>query len=420
MRIWLIELRRSAVLWAIAPVTIGWVWLTFSRPFMWLGSWPAASAWATAPVSYAVIILGALVGAEAARRRMSAPAAALRMSPRGWVALAPHLAAGLSLALVPLGVALVAVAARNTGVAPPGTLWPSYVLFATAVAITALCAAHLIGFAVPSVLIGALAGAVVGFIATAYAEIPLSAPPTMDIGPARLTLAVLLAVASTALAVVIPAAIATTTSSRVLSGRRVAAGLAAIGFVVAVVASPLVGPVQVARPAPSSPTCSTTAPRLCVWPEHAAYLPILTPVAQRIAQAANGLLAVPDELFQEGLTDSPEATNTFSWLARDAGLWHASEGMANAILNTTYQPRGCWPQSEVGWEQLRDLTAQLSYWLTARGFAADRPAEYHGSFRDTRRAKDALRLDDAAQNQWAAVVIQQIDEIPCAITPPES
>jgi hypothetical protein len=270
------------------------------------------------------------------------------------------------------------------------------------------------------VLIGALAGAVVGFIATAYAEIPLSAPPTMDIGPARLTVAVLLALASIVLAVVVPAVIATTTSSRARSGSRAAAGLAATGVVVAVIAAPLAGPVQVARAAPSSPTCSTTAPRVCVWPEHATYLPLLTPVAQRIAQVADGVLTVPDELLQEGLTDSPDATNTFTWLARDAGLWHASEGMANAILNTTYQPRSCWPQSEAGWEQLRDLTAQLSYWLTVRGFAADRPAEYHGSFRDTTRARDALRLDDAAQQRWAAGIVQQIDEIPCAVTRPES
>jgi len=264
VRIWAIEMRHSAVVWAIVPVTIGWVWLSFSRSFMWLGAWPAASAWATAPVAYAVIVLGALVAAEAARRRVSAPTAAVRMSRRGWIAVSIHLGAGLVLSLVPMVCALVAVTVRNAGTAPSGNLWLSYVVFASAVAIAALCAAHLIGFAVPSVPIGALAGAAVGFIATAYAEIPLSGPPDMDISTTRLTVAVVIAIASILLAVVVPTRVVTTTSSRALSGYRVAAAVAALGCTVAVIASPMVGPVQSPRVAPSSPTCSTTTPRVCV------------------------------------------------------------------------------------------------------------------------------------------------------------
>jgi hypothetical protein len=240
----------------------------------------------------------------------------------------------------------------------------------------------------------------------------------MQISTTRLAAAVVIAIASLILAVWVPARVVTTTSSRARSRYRVAAAIAAIGCTVAVIASPMVGPVQVPRAAPSAPTCSTTTPRVCVWPEDSAYLPLLTPVAERVADASDGVLTVPDEFMQEGLASSPEAGNTFTWLALDAGVWQASEGLADAVLNTTYMPANCWPVTDAGWDKRRNLSNQLRYWLTARGYEDGRPVAFHGTFDDTASAQAALKGDEASQKLWAAGIVQQIKDMPCVVPQP--
>ncbi|WP_425955750.1 hypothetical protein [Xylanimonas sp. McL0601] len=412
---WWIELRRSSLVWAIVPLAVGWVWLTFSRSQMWLGAWPAATANAAAPTGYAVIVLGALVAAEAARRRVNAPAAALRLSRHGMLAVAMQLSVGVVLSLIPMAVALAAVTIRNAGSAPPGHLWWSYVTFATVALVAALSAAHLIGSAGPSVPIAALAGAGAGYIVPAYADIPLNAPPNLGLSTTRLWVLVTIAVVALICAALVPSIATMASPGRTHTLGRTLAGACAVAGVVAVVFAPAAGPIQVARPVPEDPVCSTARPRVCVWPEHAAYLPLLTPVAARIAQAADGVLTVPDTFLEEGLSDNAYAPNTFSWMAPRDGVWSAAEGMGGDVLNTTSSANNCWPDNDADWNRLRALTSQLSYWLAARGYGANRPGTYHGQFQDAAGAIGALQLDEHQQAAWATDILKQSAQVPCVV-----
>ncbi|PZR54942.1 hypothetical protein DNL40_00650 [Xylanimonas oleitrophica] len=421
MRILRTELLRSSLLWVTLPVAAAWIWLTFSRSNMWLGSWPAASTNVTAPAAYAAIVLGALVGLDAARRRLGQPTAALRMSRRGWMGPAAQLAAGVLLALVPMVIAMAAVTIWNARTAPPGHLWVSYVLFAAAVLVTALCASHLIGYAAPSVAIAALAGAATGFIATAYAEVPLYGPPHLEVSPARLVLACVLAVVALFAAVLVPARAAASTRAPGGTRWRATSAGAAAALAAAVIAVPMFSSsVQVPRPAPAVASCTEGSPAVCVWPEHAAYLPDLEPLASRVAETADGLLPLPDRFVEQGVAEPPAVVSTFDWIAPGAGLWHVTEGMVNVVLNTASVQRACLPTTDAGWEHRRALTGQLQYWMTAKAYGDQRPNAYHGQFDDFSQAQDALTLDEESQRAWAANIIAQMDDIPCAAEEPVS
>ncbi|MHA3946255.1 DUF7224 domain-containing protein [Cellulomonas bogoriensis] len=202
-------------------------------------------------------------------------------------------------------------------------------------------------------------------------------------------------------------------SSRALTWSKTASVLAAAGAALAVVGASGVIPVQVPRDPVASPVCSSSEPQVCVWPEHANYLPMLVPLAQRITESSDGILPVPKEFIQEGLSADPGALNTFSWIAPDAGLWHVAEGFASAVLNNQAAETRCWPVEEEDWEQRRVLNTQLSYWLTARAYQGGRPADYHGNFGDTAEAAAVLELDVASQREWVADVLRRIEEIPC-------
>jgi hypothetical protein len=282
---------------------------------------------------------------------------------------------------------------------------------AVALYVIALFGAYLIGLILPSTALAALAGAVFGFVVMTFGDFPLGAPPQMQLNPSRLVTASLIAAIAGLLALHIPGRIATSVDQG-RSRLSILAGAGGIAIASALIAAPTAGAIQIDREPPVAPVCSDGPHPVCVWPEHATFLPVLEPLAERVVEVGTGIFELPEQFEQDGLS-STGGLNSFSWLARGAGTWHAAEGFANVLINQTATARNCWPTDDADWESYRQITVDLQYWLTARAFGAARPIEFHGQFDDVSAAQAALKLDEAAQRDWARDQLARQRAIPC-------
>jgi len=408
-----LELRRSSLKWAVLPVTAAWAWLVFRLDVMWLGSWPAASGYSTALLPYAVVLFGGLTAWDSARRREEAPSAAVRLSRRSLSANVAQFSASLIWSVIPFAVILIAISVRNIPNAPAGWFWPSYLLFGFAMMIVAVSSAQLVGIVAPSQPLAAILGSFCGFVITFFGDVPLHAPVHLILNPARVASAVLFALLGLLFAILLPTLMYSSSASTIRSSLVALAGITAIGILFGVIYTRQLGEIQIARPLDVDAVCTDSVPRVCVWPEHAAFLPKLEPIANGVAEAAHGVLPVPGTFLEQGLSGDQFAYNNFVFIGRDDGLWQVAKGFANGVLNTDATLQACLPATEHDWDEFGTASDQLAHWLAMRGFGGDRPGTWRGEFNDVTSATDAVQLSDGDQSRWAIEQVNRMHRVPC-------
>lgn len=414
MKIVALELRRSLLLKALLPAVALWLWMVVDRSDDWVGSWPAATTYSTTPVAYVVILVCAVVGSEATRRRASGLWQLAALSPRRSVATSLHqFLAQLICAALIMAVPLASASVWNARSAPSGWLWPGYVAYAGASLLLPMAAAYLLGVLTTSRLVGATGGAALGLISGFYGGVPLDGSPAIALSQGRLVLLAAAAAAGVAVALVLPGlALRFSGSVRSYLAPAVAALTIAGALVVLVAGEALAGPVQVERAAPEDPACSTSSPKVCVWPEHAAYLGELQPLADRATAAAAGVFPLPAAFNEYGL-QGVDSAHAFKLLAHGDGLWFTAGGIADTLINETVASRNCFPTAQADYETQTKLIVELEYWLQSRAFGAEQPAAVAGSRTDVATAQRTLAKDSAAQKTWARAVLRAILDVPC-------
>lgn len=415
MRLLLLEARKSTLLWALVPIAVAWAAIAGSRIDTWLGSWPAASTSATTPIVYCGPVIGALCAYESARRGLSGLYDGAKLAPRSrWRGPLAHYLVHLVLAMVPLAVALVYVGARNLSTAPEGFFRADYLAYTFATLVVLATGSYLAGTAVGSKLVGAVAGIAVSLVVVIYADTPLSGAPHLKVSAGRMGLIAVLALGLVALTVVY-ASSATSNRATAPMVRRplgAAAGVvAAGGLALAHVLVP--SPIQVDRPTPGSPACSDTSPRVCLWPEHASYLSDITPLAERAAEAGDGVLQVPDTFYQYGVRDR-DITSSFQIMAHGPGLWFTAGGMASTLINAEVVPNYCPARDDEAETRRGTLTTELLYWLQSRIYGSEQPSEIQGDEYHAPEARELLQEPEQAQQEWAHATLNEILETPCA------
>ncbi|MGV1007085.1 MAG: DUF7224 domain-containing protein [Dermatophilaceae bacterium] len=308
-------LRRSAlgaVLLVLTAVSLAIVLAGRDRG-VWAGDWRATSLQAQFPV----VVLAPLLSAASAqvgglthrhgfwRIENTMPRPPARVALLHWVAV---LAVGLTAYAVGVIVAVgITAAADSDPTTSTGGPWPSY-LGLGALALAAYSAA---GYAAGRLLASrwvplAVGGAVfVWLLALSLAPDPLGrlAIVQADVfSPVDQSLTVLYVLGAAALcAVVVAVALGITRLRRNDRLALRALGLWPTCFVAAAAIVLLALPSAVEPRDPVEPRCAGATVRVCVWPEHAKWLPLLADTAARVEAALPGHRVLPPETSERGL-----------------------------------------------------------------------------------------------------------------------
>lgn len=321
---WL-EVRRSPLRWwfpAMALVVIG---MLFGRSTEWLGSWPETSIAAQLPA----VLISPMVAAGAAwsagrSHRLPGVGAAGEPASLGGRASrqaeAVHLAASAAYGLLAMAFSLLVAGTATVidGRAGEGGPWFGYVGLGVLHLGLAAVFGHLVGRLWPSKFAPVVAG-FAQYASTALLENTpygalslLSAPIYVDVNPAALAVRAVLVGVLGVIAVTLagrPYRTGARWRSQVILVRA-GCGLLAAGLVVALLRG-VGGPLLVLRPVPPAGAmlCSSARPVVCLWPEHAKYLPEAQRVARRLAEAARDGLVLPEAFYERGLRRQEEAGN---------------------------------------------------------------------------------------------------------------
>lgn len=415
------ELRRSPLRWWL-PLLIAMDLATlFGRSRYWIGVWPQASAAAQVPC----IFLGPTIAAAAAW-------AAGRVSRQGvseqvvaaarpvWQLDLMQMASTLTYGLIAYVVGVFAAGVVSISDAGPGFLWPSYILLGTAAIIGCAGAGHAVGrwsqsrYWAPIIAgIGSLCAISWFGTSSSLAFLVLSGYPQLQIVPSALAARIACAIALLSIAILVPPM---RRLPGVLDRRRlvqVTGGVASLlALALSMTAVGMAGPLRETRAAPSEPVCTSTVPRVCLWPDDRKYLPTLGAMAVRLREIPGGDLVLPGEFYESGLSGNSQ-DDGFPII--EGSPWSASSTMAGAVTRATI-PGYC-DAVNIDAENRR-LAAyfELEAWMGARLNGTGQPADVHGGPPgvDLAAIGRFIEQPESIQIPWVRQRLTTIRDTPCA------
>lgn len=406
----IIELRRCPVRWWFPGFLGVDIFILLFRSRAWIGVWPQASAAAQLPTFYFGMALAAAAAWSAGRiTRAEAEELMLQMPRSFWRREALALSAVwlYGLAAYILGVVVAAVLSfRSAG---PGFLWPSYLLLG--VSMITLCSGvgHLVGRNLRSSFMAPLVAVVVVFLITSqkYGEdhIFYVLTGSVQLGVSMWAVAVRLAVAlAVALLAVTIVPWSERADARRTPRRYVPSVVAVVVLVTATIALGAGGSLRYRRPAPAPALCSSSAPRVCVWPENRKYLPVASGFAQRIASLPPGLMQMPDGFYEQGLRSGPGSDSDFNTVLDS---WGIAQNMAFSVSAATARASNC-SVSDANRQRYITATFEFNQWLTEWTFGARQPDDIHGGPPgiDESMIARLITLPRAEQTSWAQQRLQ--------------
>ncbi len=316
-RVLAIELRRSPVLlfapWLLA-FDLGMLLATRDSRY-WAGDWHATSLAIAFPVLVLAPALAACAAWVAGRGRRQGFAILDAVMPRParhasivqWAVVA-----GVGVGIYLLGAVVAGV--RTAAEAKAGHIWLSYVLVGAvsllAYSAVGYCAGRLVSSRFTAPICGlAVFGWLVALSTTSprwqrlalTATDPLLTSPALAARPVVVGARVLLAGAVLVCAAALVGAGRGGGRARVVRVTAPIAGLAAVGLVVVGFGGDNLTP----RGAPTAGYCQGSAPRVCLWPEHAKWADDAVDVAGRLAVALQGVATLPPVINEAGLGGTP-------------------------------------------------------------------------------------------------------------------
>lgn len=420
MRVYLIELRRSPLtLWFPIFLLLDLA-SVFGRSRWWIGVWPQASAAAQIPSMYFAPVLAAGAAWAATRTYRGRFDENIRTAAIArWRIEAAQAGVTLTLGLAAYAVGVLAAAGVSFRDAGPGFLWPGYILLGVSVMILSVGIGHLAGrvfaspFATPAICgLGMLV--VFGSVRHRIDFYVLSGAPQLRVSAGALMARLLLASGVLACALLVPGVTRRSGSRWRVSMRSGApAGLALSATVVGLLAVMGSGPLAVERPAATHPVCTSTAPRVCFWPENRKYLRMASAMMRRLNAIPAGLLSAPDAFYERGLRDFRQYP--YDFMIHEGSSWSISGGMTAAIQQMTL-PRYC-PAKDRAAEERRMLASfELSQWIESRLNGEGQPSNVHGGPPgvDLSTIERLIRQPEDVQAIWFHEHLGVIRGTPCA------
>ncbi|MYS93809.1 MULTISPECIES: hypothetical protein [Streptomyces] len=333
---------------------------------------------------------------------------------------AVQFAATLTYGLLAYTLGAVAAAIVSVPTAGPGFLWPSYLLLGFSV--ITLCAAlgHLVGRWSRSIFMAPVICALGCFVAIGAIGSPrglglfvLSGEPNVVVNTWPLVARISLATALLFAAIVLP-----DRQKRQrfrwpqTFGARVAASCA--GFAVLVAFSSLIfaGPIRVDRAATDSPLCSTSSPRVCIWPEDRKYLPELTAMAERLDAVPQKWLNLPDTFYQSGLRPDPRYI-PIDFSFSEGQLWFAAPNFAGVVIQRSITDK-CEERSRVSAQKYSDAILQLDLWLEFRLMGSSK-LSINSTLSDAQLSEPQriVQASEGEQASWVDKQLKVIHNLPC-------
>lgn len=416
MKAFYIELRRSPLRWWLPAFLLLAMLMLFGRSTAWIGVWPQASAAAQLPFSYIGPALAAGAAWSAGRcLRIGSVDHLQATARRRWQVEAVHLAATITYGIAVLLVTAAVAAAFSIPDAGPGFLWAGYLVLAGSMLVTCAAIGHLVGrWSRPGIGPALLTG--LGTFALfnltergPFGFMVLSGPPQLRLSAAALAARIALAACLVVLAVAVPPWRDRITSRAPATSRATSAIAAVMAVIVSIALIAAAGPLRVPRTPPSEPLCSTTTPRVCVWPENRKYLPELAAMAERLNQLPGDLITVPDTFYERGLRTSDSQVDFII----TEGSWSAVPSITGAIVDATLPP-ACLVTGENA-ERKYQAIFEIVEWLNRRMYGGDPPAGVRGGPPgvDLAMIREVLQSPDADQATWVRQRLDTIKAVPC-------
>ena len=393
--------------------------MLFGRSTWWIGVWPQASAAAQVPSLYFGPALAAAACWSAGRIHRSRMAEQLAVSARpSWHVEAAQLAATLTYGIGAYGIGTLVAGLVSIPQGGPGFLWPGYPLIGLAVIVMCGGIGYLAGrwsvwqFGAP---IG-VAAALFLFLGWLGAPEPQGLGLSVLVGDPQFAVRVeaiagrlLLAVLAIVLAVALPSCFRAASSN----GRKVAGGVAACLFVVAVLSIGAFGNLQRLRPPPAHPVCTTTRPQVCLWPEDRKYLPTVAAMANRLATIPANLVTMPPVFYERGLRSG--ATDYYAdFLIIEGNAWSVSPGLSGVIMSASF-PGLCDTNNLNAQNARQNSLFSLDAWLQARANGRGQPSDVHGGPPiDLQAIGRLVEESEATQDAWVRHEIATVRSTPCA------
>ncbi|MCG5220571.1 DUF7224 domain-containing protein [Streptosporangium sp. KLBMP 9127] len=317
-----------------------------------------------------------------------------------WQAQAVHLAGTLVYVTLPLVVVSLVVAAITSPGAPAGFLWPGYLLLALSALVVCTALGHTVGNLMRSRLAAPLA-ATIAFVLLFLlrAMVPSFGPALVEPSPSAVLSRMLLGVACVA-AALLSGHDSTVRGRRLLHHRGLTWGLPLVAGLIVVIAT---GPMQQLRPSPPDPVCAPVpaGPRVCVWPENAAYLGAVQTAVARVAQVTTGIIPQPDLVLDAGLA-IPHGKRIIV-IEVDGGLTEESfiQMMAFTVFDRS---RDCVARSRQEFQPVDAARNQLVTWIRAAAWQGLGDPRYDASTMttdDRRQVSAILGRPRSEQVAWA-------------------
>ncbi|MBB5075395.1 hypothetical protein [Nonomuraea endophytica] len=394
------ELRRSPFLWVVLPISALAIAVLLRERETWHAVWPEASVQVIAAATQLPGVAVAAVAAWAAQRVHRTGTADLlngAARPR-WQIEAVQLFSSLVFSWIVLAVVSLIAGFVTARMAPPGSLWPSYLLlgFAATIIVTAL------GHAVGSTVNSRLAPPVAGFLSffplfVMSLLVPYFGEANKEVSPAALAARVAFAITCVFAALFV--------SARTVVGRRPAwRPLMATGSAgLAVLAVVALGPPQQARAPAEDPVCGLVErTRVCLWPENAARLPGALQATKALIDTTRHVFPYPDVVAEEGLAIAGGSTVFVGVVAGSTG---EAFGSLQSFRLTWALLKDCGAEeSEVAGRRRIEARAKLDTWISSSHLGRLQDA-YWDSIALTSAGRQevgsTLKLARAEQVQWA-------------------
>ena len=331
----LIELHRSGVGMNYGCLTLlNVLILVANRDYTyWAGDWHATSIAIAFPVVIMAPVAAALAAYQGLRRQRfgvrqleeTMPLPPWRPMLLQWAILTTAaLAAYLTGALVAAGITL-----SN---APQGPVWVSFPLLGAAALAVAVAVGLWTGRMLATRWSPALAGVVVlaWFLTLSRAPEHLQRLALLQVdvfSPPDKRLSTPILILSLVFAVLLDAALILLQGRAQRLTTQVTAGILAVAAAVALVGFP--GSTLVAR-APRSPVCAGAQPRVCLWPEHAKWVPLAGEVAGRLSAALPSAFPAGTTYAEAGLSEA--AGSEFTLKRGPVSRISMADSLATTIL----------------------------------------------------------------------------------------
>lgn len=369
MSIFWLHLRSSALRWWIGPLLVLDLAMLFLRTDYWMGIWPEAGAAAQVPGFFLSLVgVSAAAWTSGARSRQHVDEQLSAASLSTVRIEAARMAVVLFVVIVPYVVGAVVAAAVTLPQGAPGVgQYFAYVALGLVGLLLATGWGWLLGRLLPgrfAAVTALLSWLIVGYVLSdTTGMLAISGPPRREVSVEAVTVRGFVAVLFCLSLLALP-------FRRSAAGVRLTPAVVAVPVTTLGVAVTLLSTQPVVeRPIPRAVPCVQGEIRVCYWPEHEKYVPVMEDVVAR-AEKLPDVFTLPSRLNEYGTERNDVVANGVlhrqvggDFTIAEGSVWSLALDFSIAISGETFQ--GCdWDRAREAKDDRR-ITA-VEHWMEKR------------------------------------------------------